>query len=540
MKKNDLTELFIEDLSAEGFGIGHAQGMAVFVKDALPGDRILARIVKEKKTYAYARLEKLISQGPDRVCARCPVARRCGGCQIQELSYPAQLALKERKVRDNLIRIGGFRFGKETGSSASGGSVSGGSVSGGSVSGGSVSVSPASGSLVSGVLASGSPASGNFVSGSSVSGSPALDSGLVHDSKARPEENGFELEEGVLCPIRGMDDPWHYRNKAQFPIGESKDGMIIAGFYAGRTHVIIDHHQCLIGIEENQQILECVISWMQECGVSPYREETGKGTIRHVMTRAGFSTGELMVVIVAASSELKDEKRLVEKLLALPSGSGFRYQIRSIVLNVNRERTNVILGRESRVLYGKDSIEDRIGSLTYRISSRSFYQVNPVQTAVLYQTALEYAGLTGTETVWDLYCGTGTISLFLAQKAGRVYGVEVIPEAVENARQNAAINQIDNCEFIAGKAEELAPELPPADVIVVDPPRKGLDRTVTETILRAGPDRIVYVSCDSATLARDLALFVQGGYRVQKVQPVDQFCHTVHVETVVLLTRQNT
>jgi 23S rRNA (uracil1939-C5)-methyltransferase len=488
MKKNDLTELFIEDLSAEGFGIGHAQGMAVFVKDALPGDRILARIVKEKKTYAYARLEKLISQGPDRVCARCPVARRCGGCQIQELSYPVQLALKERKVRDNLIRIGGFRFGKET--------------------------------------------------GSSVSGSPALDSVLVHDSKTRPEENGFELEEGVLCPILGMDDPWHYRNKAQFPIGESKDGMIIAGFYAGRTHVIIDHHQCLIGIEENQQILECVISWMQECGVSPYREETGKGTIRHVMTRAGFSTGELMVVIVAASSELKEEKRLVEKLLALPSGSGFRYQIRSIVLNVNRERTNVILGRESRVLYGKDFIEDRIGSLAYRISSRSFYQVNPVQTAVLYQTALEYAGLTGTETVWDLYCGTGTISLFLAQKAGRVYGVEVIPEAVENARQNAAINQIDNCEFIAGKAEELAPELPPADVIVVDPPRKGLDRTVTETILRAGPDRIVYVSCDSATLARDLALFVQGGYRVQKVQPVDQFCHTVHVETVCLLTHK--
>ena len=523
MKKNDLTELFIEDLSAEGFGIGHAQGMAVFVKDALPGDRILARIVKEKKTYAYARLEKLISQGPDRVCARCPVARRCGGCQIQELSYPAQLALKERKVRDNLIRIGGFRFGKETGSSASGGSVS---------------VSPASGSLVSGVLASGSLASGIFVSGSSVSGSPASDSVLVHDSKTRPEENGFELEEGVLCPILGMDDPWHYRNKAQFPIGESKDGMIIAGFYAGRTHVIIDHHQCLIGIEENQQILECVISWMQECGVSPYREETGKGTIRHVMTRAGFSTGELMVVIVAASSELKDEKRLVEKLLALPSGSGFRYQIRSIVLNVNRERTNVILGRESRVLYGKDFIEDRIGSLAYRISSRSFYQVNPVQTAVLYQTALEYAGLTGTETVWDLYCGTGTISLFLAQKAGRVYGVEVIPEAVENARQNAAINQIDNCEFIAGKAEELAPELPPADVIVVDPPRKGLDRTVTETILRAGPDRIVYVSCDSATLARDLALFVQGGYRVQKVQPVDQFCHTVHVETVCLLTHK--
>ncbi len=453
MNKNELIELTIEDISSEGLGIGHANGMAVFVKDAVVGDRIIARVVKVRKNYAYGRLEKLLSPGPDRVEPLCPAARQCGGCQIQEMSYEAQLRLKERKVRENLARIGG-----------------------------------------------------------------------IH-----PDEGAFQ-------PILGMKDPWHYRNKAQFPVGRSRDGRIITGFYAGRTHSIIDNRHCEIGIDENRCILDAVISWMEESGVSPYNEADGTGQIRHVMTRAGFSTGELMVVIVAAVSKLKDEDELVGKLLGAVQNRN-RFEISGIVLNINKKRTNVILGRENRVLYGKDYIEDCIGPLRYRIFAGAFYQVNPEQTAVLYQTALDYAALTGSETVWDLYCGTGTISLFLAQRAGHVIGVEVIPEAVENARENARLNHIDNCEFIAGKAEELAGQVPGADVIVVDPPRKGLDPVVTDTILRVSPDRIVYVSCDSATLARDLAVFVQGGYQIRKIQPVDQFCHTVHVETVVLMSK---
>lgn len=452
MKKNDIIELTIEDMSSEGLGIGHAMGMAVFVKDTVPGDRILAGVVKLKKTYAYARLVELLSPGEDRVEPVCPVARRCGGCQIQEMSYPAQLRLKERKVRQNLLRIGGLN---------------------------------------------------------------------------PPQE--------VFLPIIGMKHPWHYRNKAQFPIGRDKEGRLTAGFYAGRTHSIIDYHRCEIGIEENRPILEAMLSWMQEYHIPPYDEKDGSGVIRHVCTRAGFSTQELMVVIVAACAKLKEEQALVSRLR---EASG-RFRLRSVVLNSNRENTNVILGRENRVLFGEDYIEDRIGPLTYRIGALSFYQVNPVQTEVLYRTALEFAALTGRETVWDLYCGTGTISLFLAQRAERVIGIEVVPEAVEKARENARLNQIDNCEFIAGKAEDLAGSLPDADVIVVDPPRKGLDRIVTDTILRVRPGRVVYVSCDSATLARDLALFAEGGYELRKVQPVDQFCHSVHVECCVLLERES-
>ena len=515
MKKNDQTELIIEDMSSEGLGIGHASGMAVFVKDAVIGDRIRAKIVKVKKTYAYARLEEILSPGPDRVKPRCPVARQCGGCQIQEMSYPAQLRMKERKVRENLVRIGGFCLNAVEQAEA-------------------CELQPD---------ANDHPKSGPHP--------VALED--HPKSSAHSEAGGNHRGAVVLHPIRGMKVPWRYRNKAQFPIGEGKDGAIIAGFYAGHTHSIIDYHRCEIGIDENRVILETVISWMRACGVRPYREEDGTGQIRHVMTRTGFSTGDLMVVIVATVPHLREEERLVSMLReALPlsrqsvckeagenriTGDKKRFHLRSILLNINDERTNVILGDKTRVLFGDDFIEDRIGSLTYRISARSFYQVNPAQTSVLYQTALEYAALTGRETVWDLYCGTGTISLFLAQRARRVIGIELIPEAVENARQNAELNHIDNCTFIVGKAEDLVSDLPPADVIVVDPPRKGLDHIVIDTILRSNPIRIVYVSCDSATLARDLALLRDGGYQLQEVQPVDQFCHTVHVETVVLMSR---
>ena len=273
--------------------------------------------------------------------------------------------------------------------------------------------------------------------------------------------------------------------------------------------------------------------------VSAYDEVLHKGLVRHVLIRMGFSTGEIMVCLVVNGTTLRNEDELVKMLNSLEFENDRK--IASIMINVNREKTNVILGQECRLLYGKPYIEDYIGDIKYQISPLSFYQVNPVQTKKLYDLALEYAELTGNETVWDLYCGIGTISLFLAQKAKQVYGVEIIPQAIENAKNNAKINGITNAEFFVGKAEEVLPEKYDAEqiyaeVIVVDPPRKGCDETLLETMVKMQPKRIVYVSCDSATLARDLKYLVERGYEVKKVQGVDQFCHSGHVETVVQLS----
>ncbi len=449
-KKNDTVELKIEDMGVDGEGIGKTDGFTVFVKDAVIGDRIVAKITKSKGRYGYGRLMEILEPSPVRTEPRCPIAKRCGGCQLQALAYDEQLRFKEDKVRGNLQRIGGFA-------------------------------------------------------------DPPME------------------------PIIGMDNPWRYRNKAQFPVGRDKTGRIISGFYAGRTHDIIECDDCLLGLPVNRQIMEIVLEHMRRFNVSPYDEKTGKGLVRHVLIRCGFHTGEIMVCLILNGNKIARSAELVEKLRAIPGMTG-------ICINVNKERSNVILGNRIIEVWGKSYITDRLKDITYKISPLSFYQVNPIQTEKLYQKVLEYADLKGTETVWDLYCGIGTISLFLARAAGRVRGVEIIPAAIENAIENAALNEIDNAEFFVGKAEDVLPERyaltgERADVIVVDPPRKGCDQKLLETMVTMAPQKIVYVSCDSATLARDLKYLCGNGYALQRVCPVEQFAQTVHTETVVLLTR---
>lgn len=471
--KNDCVELTIEDIGVSGEGIGKVDGYTLFVKDTVIGDVVRVKIMKAKKNYGYARLMDIIKPSKDRVEPACPIARQCGGCQIQAMNYNAQLKYKQKLVKDNLLRISGLTEGAD-----------------------------------------------------------------------------YEM-----CEILGMDTPFRYRNKAQYPVGEDKDGNIVMGFYAGHTHSIIacPDDDCMLGHSDNTFILNAVKEWMKEYRVRAYNENIHKGTVRHVLIRTGYHTDEVMVCLVTKKMLRKEAADGLVKAI-----QKLKLNVASLVVNINKEDTNVILGKECITLYGRPYIEDYIGDIKFQISPLSFYQVNPKQTEVLYNKALEFAGLKGNESVWDMYCGIGTISLFLAKKAGKVYGVEIVPQAIEDAKNNAKINNIDNAEFFVGKAEEVVPafykkqtgvqsdndstdskeyDMTRPDVVVVDPPRKGCDKKLLDTIVSMTPDRIVYVSCDSATLARDLKLLVEYGYKVEKVQPVDQFGNTVHVETVCLLSK---
>ena len=452
MKKDDIVTLTIDDIGTNGEGIGRTEGITLFIKDALPGDMVRAKIMKMKKTYGYARLMEILKESTMRTTPPCPEHKRCGGCQIQALSYGSQLKFKENKVRNNLKHIGGF-------------------------------------------------------------------------------------ENPKVLPTLGMQEPYRYRNKAQFPVGYDKEGNLVAGFFASRTHNIIPVQDCLLGKEGNGRILSLILDTMKSYGVSAYDEKPGKGCVRHILIRYGEKTGEWMVCFVINGKKLPHAESFIEVLKDLPG-------MTSITVNINESRGNVILGEETYTLYGKGYITDYIGTISFQISPQSFYQVNPAQTEVLYNKALEYANLTGEETVWDLYCGIGTISLFLAQKAKKVYGVEIVPQAIADAKENALRNHISNAEFFVGKAEEVYPaycaahgEEARAEVIVVDPPRKGCEESLL-AMCEMAPQRIVYVSCDSATLARDLKYLCSHGYDLVEVQPVDQFGHTVHVETVVLLSHK--
>lgn len=462
MNKNDIVTVEITDIGVSGEGIGHVDGYTLFIKDAVIGDVVEAKVMKAKKNYGYARLMKVITPSEYRVEPKCAFARRCGGCQIQEMSYDRQLVFKDQKIRGNLERIGGFTK---------------------------------------------------------------------------------DQIDTVMQPVVGMEHPFGYRNKAQFPFGTDKEGNPITGFYAGRTHDIIANTDCALGVEQNKEILEIILQYMRENKIKSYDEKTGKGLIRHALIRYGFKTKEIMVCLVVNGKKLPKAERLIENLIQIEG-------MTSITISPNTRRDNVIMGDSYEILWGQGYITDYIGNVKYQISPLSFYQVNPVQTEKLYGLALEYADLKGDETVWDLYCGIGTISLFLAQKAKQVYGVEIVPQAIDDAKENAKINAIDNAEFFVGKAEEVLPEYyaeyerehngetAHADVIVVDPPRKGCDETLLETIVKMQPEKVVYVSCDSATLARDLKYLCANGYEIKMCRGVDQFPQSVHVETVVLLSRK--
>ena len=341
------------------------------------------------------------------------------------------------------------------------------------------------------------------------------------------------LKDIKVHPTIGMDKPYHYRNKALFPIG-MENGEVQIGFFAPRSHRIIDMNQCLIQHPITEKVIELVRDFVKKHSISIYDEKEHTGLLRHILVRTSWHTQEVQVCFVINGTEIPYVDILIQELQQIPHLAG-------VILSRNTERTNVALGETIEVLWGKECITDYIGELEFRISPLSFFQVNPIQTKVLYDKALEYAGLTGEEIVWDAYCGIGTISLFLAQKAKKVYGVEIVEAAIENAKVNAKLNQIENVEFFVGKAEEVIPqklryEGIKADVIVVDPPRKGCDPVLLDTIVDMAPKRIVYVSCDSATLARDLKILMEKGYEVKEVQPVDMFGHTVHVESIILMT----
>ncbi|MFD1708197.1 23S rRNA (uracil(1939)-C(5))-methyltransferase RlmD [Siminovitchia sediminis] len=336
-----------------------------------------------------------------------------------------------------------------------------------------------------------------------------------------------------IHPVLGMENPWHYRNKAQVPVGEQEGGLV-GGFYKQRSHEIVNMEACLIQQEENDEVLQKVKAICNDFGIRAYNEKNHKGTLRHIMIRSGKVTGEIMVVLITRTPDIPGRRKLVERIVSEIQ------EVKSVVQNINPKRTNVIFGDQTHVLWGEEYIYDTIGEVKFAISARSFYQVNPEQTKVLYDKALEYADLHGQETVIDAYCGIGTISLFLAQRAKKVYGVEIVPEAIEDAERNAELNGIDNVEFAVGEAETVIPkwyeEGVEADVLVVDPPRKGCDESLLQTIIEMKPKKVVYVSCNPATLARDLRILEDGGYKTVQVQPVDMFPQTVHVECVAQLT----
>ncbi|GKV57281.1 23S rRNA (uracil-C(5))-methyltransferase RlmCD [Sporosarcina sp. NCCP-2222] len=447
VNQNDRLTVTVEDLTHDGSGVAKVEGYPLFIPGALPGEEVEIKVGKTLKNYGFAQLLEVKQQAPNRVEAPCHVFWECGGCQLQHLSYEAQLQQKQKQVRDVIDRIA-------------------------------------------------------------------------------------KLPHVPVHSVKGMQDPWRYRNKSQIPFSE-RNGHVVSGFFKTRTHHIVDTDVCIIQSEEADELMSTLKHEMHALGLDAYEEKAHRGMLRHLIVRKGRATGEIMVVLVTLKKKFPQKQAVVDLIKRVVP------EVTSIMQNINPDKTNVIFGNETINLDGKSVIIDKIGDVQFEISARSFYQVNPVQTEVLYGQALEYAQLSGDETVIDAYCGIGTISLFLGQQAKEVYGVEIVPQAIEDAKRNAELNGITNAYFEAGAAEEVIPswyaEGKQFDVLVVDPPRKGCDEKLLTTILKYKPKRVVYVSCNPGTLARDLRILEDGGYRTQEIQPVDMFPQSSHVECVAWL-----
>lgn len=450
VQKNEIITVMIDDLTHDGNGIGKVDGYPLFIPNVLPGEKAEIKVVKVNKRFGYGRLEKLMTESDERVSPPCNVFYKCGGCQLQHMSYDMQLQMKQNQVKNVMKKIA-------------------------------------------------------------------------------------HIDDSIVEPVLGMEDPWRYRNKIQMPVGE-KDGELITGFYQRRSHRIIDDmERCIIQNEVGDRMVDAVRTIANDLGIDAYDEITHKGTLRHIIVRTAYETNDTMIILVTRTKHLPHKQTLIEQLTKkFPS-------LKSIIHNINSDKTNVILGKQTNTIYGDDYIIDSIDDLKFKISPQSFYQVNPTQTKVLYDTALQYAEVDENDVVIDAYCGIGTISLFLAKRAKKVYGVEIVPQAIKNAKENAKLNDIDNAEFVVGKAEEVMLKwkkdgLKP-NVIVVDPPRKGCDEVFLQAMIDMEPERIVYVSCNPSTLARDLKILEEGGYKTKKIQPVDMFSQTSHVECCVLLKK---
>lgn len=447
LKKNDEIYLTVKSCTVQGSGVCDHDGMTVFVRGAVTGDRVLAHIIKVKKTYAVGIIKKLVQRSPIRAKNFCPIAEKCGGCCFAHIKYESELEIKAQQVADNFKRLG------------------------------KLDITPA--------------------------------------------------------PIIPSPSAERYRNKAQYPVGS--DGRFATiGFYAPMTHRIIDCADCLLQPKEFSEITDIFRNWIREKKISVYNEADGSGIIRHIYIRKAVVTGQIMVCIVANSDSIPHAEALIEQLKEIDG-------LASVILNINRDKTNVVLGKECKTLFGSDYITDELCGLKFNLSPLSFYQVNHDGAEILYNKAKEYAALTGSETLVDLYCGTGTIGLTMAKDVKSLIGVEIIPQAIENAKENARLNGIDNAEFICADAAQAASTLlergVKPDIVILDPPRKGCDEALIKTVAEMSPERVVYVSCDSATLARDCQRFAALGYRTLAATPVDMFPHTAHVETVVLLSK---
>ena len=447
LKKNDEIYLTVKGCTVQGSGVCDYDGMTVFVRGAVTGDRVLAHIIKVKKAYAVGIIKKLIQRSSMRAKNFCPIAEKCGGCCFAHIKYSAELEIKAQQVADNFKRLG-----------------------------------------------------------------------------------KLDITPDPIIPSPSAE---RYRNKAQYPVGS--DGKFATiGFYAPMTHRIIDCADCLLQPKEFSEITDIFRNWIREKKISVYNEADGSGIIRHIYIRKAVVTGQIMVCIVANSDSVPHTEALIEQLEEIDG-------LASVILNINRDKTNVVLGKECKTLFGSDYITDELCGLKFNLSPLSFYQVNHDGAEILYAKAKEYAALTGSETLVDLYCGTGTIGLTMAKDVKQLIGVEIIPQAIENAKENARLNGIDNAEFICADAAQAAATLlergVKPDIVILDPPRKGCDEALIKTVAEMSPERVVYVSCDSATLARDCQRFAALGYNTLAATPVDMFPHTAHVETVVLLSK---